>query len=111
MRKYIFSLVAIAVIGTSTCLAKAFTKSVINPKPRMEQRAAIPSTTTITTTTKTIKPNGTKVITTTTTTTKTVTTTPPPPMPKSAQHKTSCHKHHRGTCKDCKKAMKPIHKK
>jgi hypothetical protein len=32
-------------------------------------------------------------------------------MPKSAQPKTSCHKHHRGTCKDCKKAMKPIHKK
>ena len=106
MMKNIFSLVAIAVIGTSTCLAKAFTKSVINPKPRMEQKAAIPSTTTITTTTKTIKPNGTKVI--TTTTTKTVNVAPSKPA-KSKM--ISCHKHHRGTCKDCKKQVKPLPRK
>ena len=104
MKKNIFSLVAIAVIGTSTCMAKATPKPVHNPKPRMEQRAVLPpSTTTVTTTTETIKPNGTKVI--TTTTTKTVTTAPV--KSKSLKPiKPSCHKHHRGTCKDCKKLSK-----
>ena len=49
MMKKIFSLVAIAVIGTSTCMAKNFTKPVNNAKPRMEQKAVLPpATTTVT---------------------------------------------------------------
>ena len=69
--KKIFSLVAIAVIGTSTCMAKNFTKPVNNAKPRMERKSVLPpATTTVTTTTETIKPNGTRVITTTTTKTE-----------------------------------------
>ena len=106
MKKNIFSLVAIAVIGTSTCMAKATPKSVYNTKPRMERKVDRPTTTTVTTTT--MKPNGTKVV--TTTTTKTVTTAPV--KSKSLKPiKTSCHKHHRGTCKDCKKLAKPHLKK
>ena len=40
MKKNIFSLIAIAVIGTSTCMAKATPKSVYNPKPRMERKVS-----------------------------------------------------------------------
>lgn len=99
MMKNIFSLVAIAVIGTSTCMAKPFTKPVSNPKPRMERKAILPpATTTVTTTTETIKPNGTKVI--TTTTTKTVKVASPKP---AKPRMTSCQKRHRGTCTACKK--------
>ena len=107
MIKYIFSLVAIAVIGTSTCMAKPFTKPVNNAKPRMERKSVLPpATTTVTTTTETIKPNGTRVI--TTTTTKTVKVAPPKP----ARHKvTHSHKHVRGTCKDCAKLAKPLTRK
>lgn len=109
MMKKIFSLVAIAVIGTNTCMAKNFTKPVNNAKPRMEQKAVLPlATTTVTTTTETIKPNGTKVITTTTTTTKTVKLA----SPKPTKHKvTPCHRHVRGTCKDCAKLAKPLPRK
>ena len=105
--KNIFSLVAIAVIGTSTCMAKPFTKPVNNAKPRMERKSVLPpATTTVTTTTETIKPNGTRVI--TTTTTKTVKVAPPKP----ARHKVAhSHKHVRGTCKDCAKLAKPLTRK
>ena len=107
MMKNIFSLVAIAVIGTSTCMAKATPKPIHNPKPRMEHKAVMPpTTTTVTTTKETVRPNGTRVI--TTTTTKTVNVAPSKPA-KSKM--TSCHKHHRGTCKDCKKLAKPHLKK
>ena len=104
MKKNIFSLIAIAVIGTSACMAKATPKSVYNPKPRMERMVSRPTTTTVTTTT--MKPNGTKVV--TTTTTKTVKVAPPKP----ARHKvTHSHKHVRGTCKDCAKLTKPLTRK
>ena len=107
MMKNIFSLVAIAVIGTSTCFAKATPKPIHNHNSRMEHKAVLPpATTTVTTTTETIRPNGTKVI--TTTTTKTVNVAPSKPA-KSKM--TSCHKHHRGTCKDCKKQVKPLPRK
>ena len=107
MKKNIFSLIAIAVIGTSTCMAKATPKPIHNPKPRMEKKATMPPTTTTVTTT-TIKPNGTKVITTTTTTTKTVKLA----SPKPTKHKvTPCHRHVRGTCKDCAKLAKPLPRK
>ena len=109
MKKNIFSLVAIAVIGTSTCMAKATPKPIHNPKPRMEHKAVMPpTTTTVTTTKETVRPNGTRVI--TTTTTKTI--APAPAKPKTVKpQKPSCHKHHRGTCKDCKKLAKPHLKK
>ena len=112
MKKNIFSLVAIAVIGTSTCMAKATPKPIHNPKPRMEHKAVMPpTTTTVTTTKETVRPNGTRVI--TTTTTKTI--APAPAKPKTVKpHHPTCHKHHkhhRGTCKDCKKLAKPHLKK
>ena len=107
MMKKIFSLVAIAVIGTSTCCAKATPKPIHNHNPRMEHKAVLPpATTTVTTTTETIRPNGTKVI--TTTTTKTVKLA----SPKPTKHKvTPCHRHVRGTCKDCAKLAKPLPRK
>ena len=105
--KNIFSLVAIAVIGTSTCMAKPFTKPVNNAKPRMERKSVLPpAMTTVTTTTETIKPNGTRVI--TTTTTKTVKVAPPKPARHKVTHR---HKHVRGTCKDCSKLAKPLTRK
>ena len=116
MKKNIFSLIAIAVIGTSTCMAKATPKSVYNPKPRMERMVSRPTTTTVTTTT--MKPNGTKVV--TTTTTKTVKVAPPPKPKMVKPHKPAGHmhdkhhmhhKHHRGTCKACKKHDRHFPKK
>ena len=121
MKKNIFSLIAIAVIGTSTCMAKATPKSVYNPKPRMERKVDRPTTTMVTTTT--MKPNGTKVV--TTTTTKTVKVAhPKPKMVKPHKpaghmhhkhhmdHKHHMHhKHHRGTCKACKKHVRHCPKK
>ena len=131
MKKNIFSLIAIAVIGTSACMAKATPKSVYNPKPRMERKVSRPTTTTVTTTT--MKPNGTKVV--TTTTTKTVKVAPPPKPKMVKPHKPAGHmhdkhhmhhkhhkhhmhdkhhmhhKHHRGTCKACKKHVRHCPKK
>ena len=95
MKKNIFSLIAIAVIGTSTAMAK--TNVIVNRNAHM----AAPTTTIVTTTTQTIKPNGTKVV--TTTTTKTVTTATKVTKPQPKNHKHTCnHKHSRGTCKACK---------
>ena len=115
MKKNILSLIAIAVIGTSACMAKATPKSVYNTKPRMERKVDRSPTTTVTTTT--MKPNGTKVV--TTTTTKTVKVAhPKPKMVKP--HKPTCHKHHkhhmhhkhhRGTCKACNKHDRHFQKK
>ena len=133
MKKNIFSLIAIAVIGTSACMAKATPKSVYNPKPRMERKVSRPTTTTVTTTT--MRPNGTKVV--TTTTTKTVKVAPPKPKmvkphkPAGHMHHKHHmdhkhhmhhqhhmhdkhhmhHKHHRGTCKACKKYDRHFPKK
>ena len=112
MKKNILSLIAIAVIGTSACMAKATPKSVYNPKPRMERKVSRPTTTTVTTTM--MKPNGTKVV--TTTTTKTVKVAPPKPKMvkphKPAGHMHHMHhKHHRGTCKACKKHVRHCPKK
>ena len=117
MKKNIFSLIAIAVIGTSTCMAKATPKPIHSAKPRMEHKAVMPPTTTTVTTT-TIKPNGTKVI--TTTTTKTVRVAPPAKhkmvKPHKPHHPTyhkhhMHHKHHRGTCKACRHHGKHFPKK
>ena len=95
MTKNILSLIAIAVIGTSTAMAK--TNVIVNRNAHM----AAPTTTIVTTTTQTIKPNGTKVV--TTTTTKTVTTATKVAKPQPKNHKHTCnHKHSRGTCKACK---------
>ena len=133
MKKNIFSLIAIAVIGTSACMAKATPKSVYNTNPRMERKVDRPTTTTVTTTT--MRPNGTKVV--TTTTTKTVKVAhPKPKMVKPHKpaghmhdkhhmhHKHHMHrkhhmhdkhhmhhKHHRGTCKACKKHDRHFPKK
>ena len=109
MTKNIFSLIAIAVIGTSTAMAK--TNVIVDRnahQPHMEYRAVIaPTTTTVTTTTQTIKPNGTRVI--TTTTTKTVTTAKPAAIKPA---KKVCHKKHaHGFCKDCKKTAHDMHKR
>ena len=109
MKKNIFSLIAIAVIGTSACMAKATPKSVYNPKPRMERKVSRPTTTTVTTTT-----------------TKTVKVAPPPKPKMVKPHKPAGHmhhkhhmdykhhmhhKHHRGTCKACKKHVRHCPKK
>ena len=97
MTKNIISLIAIAVIGTSTAMAK--TNVIVDRNAHM----VAPTTTIVTTTTQTIKPNGTKVVTTTTTKTVTTGTKVVNVKPQPKNHKHTCnHKHSRGTCKACK---------
>lgn len=99
MTKNILSLIAIAVICTSTAMAKN------NVMVNHNAHIVAPTTTVVTTTTKTIKPNGTKVV---TTTTKTVTTKTKSVKPNHIhKKKTVNHKHAHGFCKDCR----PTHMK